>query len=108
MKWYEYLFVVVFVVFASAISYGLSYREIHKPLYVVDLSKLIDEEFSYKEVEKVYNRQVSPEEFLKKRKEYLDKIQAILEGFDKPVFVKQAIVGGNIVDITEEVKKHLH
>ena len=107
MRWYEYLLVFVLVVVASAISYGLAYREIHQPIYVVDLTKLVDEEFSYKQVEKLYNRQIDPQEFIRKKKEYLDKLQKVLQSFDRPVFVKQAVVGGNTVDITDEVKKYL-
>ena len=107
MKWYEYLFVIVLTVFSGAISYGLSYKQIHQPLYVVDLTKLIDDEFSYKDVKDVYNGKIKPEDFIKKKKEYLDKLQDILESFDRPVFVKQAVVGGNTVDITDQVKKYL-
>ena len=107
MRWYEYLLVIVLVVVASAISYGLSYREIHQPIYVVDLTKLIDEEFSYNDVKNVYEGKIKPEDFIRKKKEYLDKLQSILESFDRPVFIKQAVAGGNTVDITEQVKKYL-
>ena len=107
MKWYEYLLVIVLVVFSSAVSYGLAYREIHKPIYVVDLTKLIDEQFNLNEVEKVYNKQITPEEFLKRKREYLNKIQSILENLDRPVFVKQAVFGRNTIDITDKVKEYL-
>lgn len=105
MKWYEWLVIISLIVFSSLAVYYKVYRDIHQPIYVVDLTKLVDEKFSKQSIEDVYNQKITPEQYLEERKKYLDKLQKILNGFDKPVFVKQAIVGGNTIDITEEVKK---
>ncbi|WP_457641314.1 hypothetical protein [Persephonella sp.] len=107
MRWYEWLVVVVLIIFGSLTSYYKAFKEINRPVYVVDLTKLVDEKFTKQSVKDVYNQKITPEEYLEQRKKYLDKLQKILNDFDRPVFIKQAVVGGDVIDITDQVKKYL-
>jgi len=105
MKWYEWLVILSIIAFTSLAIYYKVHKDINKPIYVVDLTKLVDEKFSKQSIEDVYNQKITPEQYLEERRKYLDKLKKVLNSFDRPVFVKQAVVGGNTIDITEEVKK---
>lgn len=107
MKWYEWVLVIILIIAGGLISYYFSFKEINKPIYVVDLTKLIDDKFSRQGIKDVYERKITPRQYLEERKKYLDKLQKVLKGFEKPVFIKQAIVGGKTIDITGQVKKYL-
>lgn len=101
MRWYDYVFVVAISLSFSVLSYYFSVQE--SKVRAVDIVSLINEEKA-----RILESEASMEEKELRFRDYLQRLNAVLSGYDGVVFLSQSIVGGkDYVDITEEVRRRL-
>lgn len=99
MKWYEWVLVLVLIFSSSLLTYHFATK---KKVKVVDLVSLINEEGG-----KILKSDLPVEEKEKKFGEFLNSLQKVLETYDEPILLRQAVVGGKYEDVTPEVRKKL-
>ncbi len=103
MRWYEYLLVIVMIVVSNLITY---YFTLSKPVYVIDMQRIVFQALNEEELKQVYESKMPLAEFMARKQEQFNKIEEYLKNYDI-VYIKQAVYGRNVIDITDEVSKQV-